>query len=349
MNIKYIIATIFLTILYSCNKDTETKPQDNYFQKGGIFIVNEGNYSSANASITYYNPTTDSVFENIFYIANNAPLGDVAQSIVVHNDIAYITINNSGHIYAINCKDASFAGKIEGLISPRNMLIINDKKAYVSDLYSPDLVIVNPQSYEKTGHIEIGKSTEAMVASDSRVYVSNWSNYNQSASNNTVMVIDSETDELIDSLVVGIEPESLVIDKDNFLWVLCSGGFMNDENPTLWKVNINTGNIEIKFTFDDILSNPTNLLISEAGDMLYFLNNGVYSMSVSSSELPSHPMIESNDNNYYSFSINSNGDIYVSDALDYTRNGKIFRFNSNGQLITSFNAGIIPGSFGFYK
>lgn len=347
MKFQISIITILLLIFSSCTKDENTK-SINSFEKGGIFIINEGNYSVGNSSMTYYNPEKDTIIDNIFAKANIAPLGDVAQSIIFHNDLAFITVNNSGYIYAINCNDASFAGKIDNLISPRNILIINDQKAYISDLYSPNITIVNPLSYKTTGHINIGKSSESMVKLDNKIFVSNWSNYNQTALNNTIMIIDSETDELLDSITVGIEPESIVIDNNNSLWILCSGGFMNDENPTLWKININTFNVETKFTFSNIQNNPTNLKINESLDRIYFLNDGVYTMSVDDTELPTNPLIENGSNNFYSLGVADNGDIYVSDVLDYNRDGKIYRYDNNGQLITSFDAGIIPGDFGFY-
>lgn len=347
MKFQLSIFTLLLLIFSSCTKDNDLTK--NEFLKGGIFIINEGNYSVGNSTMTYYNPEKNTILNNIFFEANKAPLGDVAQSIIFHNDIAYITINNSGHVYAINCMDATFAGKIENLISPRNMLIVNNEKAYISDLYSPNLTIVNPTTYKVTGNINIGKSSEALVKSDNRIFVSNWSGYNQTSSNNTVMIINSDTDELIDSLMVGIEPESMVIDKNNSLWVLCSGGYMNDENPTLWKINIRTFDLETVYTFSDIQSNPTKMKINESLDTIYFLNDGVYTMSVDDTELPINPFIESNTNNFYSLGVAENGDIYVSDALDYNRNGKVYRYDNNGQLITSFDAGIIPGNFGFYK
>ena len=42
------------------------------------------------------------------------------------------------------------------------------------------------------------------------------------------------------------------------------------------------------------------------------------------------------------------GNIYISDAIDYSQKGKIYIFTSRGILLNSFNAGIIPGGFYFY-
>lgn len=349
MKTKIIILTLLTIILWSCNKDENIDNDNDSYGKGGIFIVSEGNYSSANSSLSYYDPLSGNIENNIFYKANKAPLGDVAQSIVFHDNKAYITINNSGHIYAINSEDGTFVGKIDNLISPRNLLVVNNNKAYVSDLLSTSLTIVNPSTFNKTGSINIGRTSEAMVKSDNLVFVSNWSGYNQEVTNNMVVVIDPVTDAIIDSITVGLEPESMVIDKNNFLWVLCSGGFMNDENPTLWKINISTLSVDTSFTFDKLDSNPTNLKITQTGDTLYFLNDGVYSLSVSSASLPTIPTIESLDNNFYALGISSNGDLYISDALDYVRNGKIFRYSNTGDLLDTFDAGIIPGCIESYN
>ncbi len=349
MKTKYIIIIILVSFLFSCTKNDDTSPSSETYEKGSLFIVNEGNYSSANSTLSNFNPSKDTVVNEIFYRANNAPLGDVAQSITFYNNMAFITINNSGHIYVTSCKDASFIDKIENLLSPRNIMIVNSRKAYVSDLYSTDMVVFNPETFEKTGSISIGKSTEAMVKSDTKVFVSNWSGYNQVALNNTVMVINSNTDMVVDSILVGIEPESMVLDKNNKLWVLCSGGFMNDENPSLWKISTESHVVEQKYTFGDKQSNPDNLKINGNGDILYFLKDGLFSMSIEETELPTVPLIESGSYNYYSIGIDKiSGDIYLSDAGNYNQNGYVFRYDKNGQVISNFEAGIIPGTMKFY-
>ena len=48
------------------------------------------------------------------------------------------------------------------------------------------------------------------------------------------------TDEVIDSIEVGIEPESMVIDKNNMLWVLCNGGWMRENFAELDGINTAT-------------------------------------------------------------------------------------------------------------
>jgi hypothetical protein len=161
------------------------------------------------------------------------------------------------------------------------------------------------------------------------------------------MVINPGTNEVIDSIIVGIEPGAMVIDNNNYLWVLCSGGYMNEERPSLWKINTSNKKSEETLLFNDINSNPTNLCINYEGDSLYFLDDGVYTMSVNDSHLPQTPLIESNEKTFYCMSVNTNGDIYLGDARDYNRNGDVYRYNINGKIISKFEVGIIPGDIVF--
>ncbi|NQU35181.1 MAG: hypothetical protein HQ521_18300 [Bacteroidetes bacterium] len=187
-----------------------------------------------------------------------------------------------------------------------------------------------------------------MIKSQKRIFIANWSAYNQTKLNNTIMVIDSDNDILIDSITVGIEPNSMVLDKDGLLWVLCSGGFMNEELPSLWQINPVSMEIVRIIYFEDILQNPENLCINGSKDSLYYLNNGIYGLSVYDDKLPQNPVISSDNNTYYTLGVDpNNNEIYVSDALNYDHDGLVYRYTATGTFISSFEVGIIPGSIVF--
>ena len=345
--LKNLTLIILISLTFSCTKSDSDNPDDININKGGIYILNEGNYSTANSSLSYIYPNSE-IENSLFYKANDAPLGDVAQSIEIYNNTVYMVINNSGIIYVVNNETLKFEGKFNGLVSPRDIEFINENKAYVSNLYGTEVTIIDPKNYTTIGNIDIGKSSDCMISYDKSIFVANWSAYNQTKLNNTVMVINSESDILTDSIVVGIEPNSMVIDKDGMLWVLCSGGFMNDELPSLWKIDPATFTINSTIYFENQLSSPDNLCINGAGDSLYFLNNGVYGMSIYNNEIPANTLVTSGDITFYSLGIDPiTNEIYLADAIDYNQVGIIYKYNSVGKLITSFEAGIIPGDFAF--
>jgi len=344
---KYLTIAVLVAVVFSACKKEETTPEENNL-KDGVFIVNQGNFTAGNASLSYYDTGDQKVANDLFYAVNNVPLGDVAQSITINGNLAYIVVNNSGLVYVIDRKTAEFQGKIEGLTSPRNLLMISDQKAYISDLVSNSITIVHPSTYEVTGNIPVNRSTESMVLDGNKAYVAHWSGYLQPLKNNKVLIIDTEEDVVIDSIEVGVEPNSMLLDHDNKLWVLCSGGYDSEEIPSLWKIDIQSKSVIKKYEFSDIAMNPVGLVGNGTGDKLYFLNNGVYSMSVSDESLPGDPVIAPGGKFFYTIGIDpQNSDIYLSDALDYTQNGLIYRYDESGTMKDSIEVGIIPGAFGF--
>ena len=116
----------------------------------------------------------------------------------------FVVVNNSGKIYALDMQSAGYKGLVTGLTSPRYIHFLSENKAYVSDLYSHNLWIVNPKSYQITGEIELkqGHTSEYMVQIGNFVYVSSWS------FDEYLLIIDTETDFLVDSIRVHPQPKA---------------------------------------------------------------------------------------------------------------------------------------------
>ena len=330
----------------ACKKDEPTKPLGEF--ENAVFVVNEGNFTAGNASLTYFNYTNSETSQQVFYRKNNTPLGDVANSISFDDESIYIVVNNSHVVYKLDAKTALYQAKINQLTSPRHFLKIDDQNALISDLYENNLSLVNPQNMELISKIPIGRTSENLLLHNDEVFITNWSAYNQDKINNAVLVLKTESMKITDSIQVGLEPNSTVVDKNNNLWVLCSGGFMNDEYPSLWKINSNNKQIIMKYEFEDITTSPTNLKINSTGDSLFFLNTNVYSMAINDSQLPEEYFIKAEEGiNIYSIGLSPNSNIYLTDANDYNRNGEVFRYSPTGILKETFSAGIIPGAIGF--
>lgn len=344
---KVLSLLLLVAVSFTACKKEETLPADKGL-KEGVFIVNQGNFTAGNASLSHYDMATFELTNDLFYAVNDAPLGDVAQSISIDGDMAYIVVNNSGNVYIIDRSTAEFQGKISQLPSPRYFLKINNQKAYVSDLVSHSITIVNPADYEVVGEISVNRSTEQMVRIGEEVYAAHWSGYQQALKNNKVLVIDAQTDVLTDSIQVGVEPNSMVVDQDNNLWVLCSGGYDNEEVPSLWKIDTQDKSVIRKYEFDDINLNPSNMAINGDGDMLYYLNGGVFNMDIYEESLLAEPLIDQAGKYFYALGVDpESSDIFLSDALDYSKNGLVYRYDLHGMLMDSVEAGIIPGAFGF--
>lgn len=354
---KLFYILIFVIGLFSCSKSPVDTVFFDFTGNRGVYIINEGNFMYGNSSLSFYDPDTKRVVNHLFQARNGAPLGDVAQSMTLWNNLGFIVVNNSGKVYIIDSSTAEFKGSVTGLSSPRYIHVINSQKAYITDLYARKITIFNPSTFIITGEILVGNSTsefsqhstEHMIQYKNLVFTNCWSY------DNKILIIDTDTDQLIDSIEVFKQPNSLVIDKDNKIWVLTDGGFEGSaygyERPGLLKIDAETREIERTFRFA-LGEHPLSLCLNAGKDSLFFLNRHVWKMAVTDKKLPEQPFIISAYANVYggffSLAIDPpNSELYVGDAIDHAQNGIVRRYTPSGKLIDEFKVGISPGGFAF--
>jgi YVTN family beta-propeller protein len=366
-----LFSCLVLSLFFACKPDpvepdTPDEPsqdsliiQDSSFiYHKGVLIINEGTFTYANSSLTFYDPWTDTVENYVFLNANGATLGDVGQSMCVLDGQLYIVVNNSNLIYKANAYnfkcDLNGAYMMTGFFSPRFMHPVSSTKAYVSDIIGTELWIINPQTMTHTGSIPMGKSTETMVQVDNELYVTNWSKYYvQDMENNTVQVVDLENDTKIADITVGVEPNGMVVDRNGKVWVLCEGAIWTEdaEDPTLWRIDPETKQAECMVTFDkNNYDNPRELAIDPSGTLLYYFRNGdVHRVSIDSPTVEDSFLIPSEGRLFYKIAVDPwEGDVYVTDARNYVMEGAVYRYSDEGDLKYTFDAGIIPAYMLFY-
>jgi len=345
----YISLILLLLFLANC-KPPEEEPTSYNFETKGVFITNEGNFTYGNSSLSYLHLAEKKIYNNVFFNATGFPLGDVAQSVTIWEDYVFITINNSGKIYIINKNTFEYVAIITGLTSPRYIQIINSEKAYISDLYSKEITIFNPTTFEITGTINLNATSEKMILWNNFVFVTNWS------FGNKLFKINTETNSVTDSLFIAYQPNSLVLDKNNKLWILSDASTYIDSIPKLLIVNPKNMQVENVFEFKNSESSPSHLSINKTKDTIYFLNNswagttnngGVFAMSINSVSIPETPIIKQTNQLFYSMSVSDKSIIYLTDAIDFSQNGILYRYKTNGALLDTFLVGIIPGNFAF--
>lgn len=354
MNVKCNILRLAIVVLLlsssvGCMK-WEYEDGESFATSGaGLFVVNEGNFQYGNASLSYYNPATKTVENEVFYRANAMKLGDVAQSMTLYGDTGWIVVNNSHVIFAIDPATFKEKGRIENLTSPRYIHFLSDEKAYVTQLWDNRIFIVNPKRYEITGYIECpamtmeSGSTEQMVQWGKYVFVNCWSYQNR------ILKIDTTTDKVVAELEVGIQPTSLVVDCYGKLWSITDGGYEDSpygyEAPSLYCIDAETFTIEKQFRFAKGDA-PSEVQLNGRGDKLYWINNDVWAMDVTAERIPVKPFIPYSDTLYYGLTIDPrSGEVYVADAIDYVQAGKIYRYSEQGERLDEFYVGITPGAF----
>jgi DNA-binding beta-propeller fold protein YncE len=345
--------------IQSCSDDPEPVRRS----EDGFYIVNEGAFTHSNASISFYDRSTNTVINDVFALKNGRALGDQAQSMTVINGKAYIAVQGSNKIEVINADDYSLIATItEGIFSPRYILQISETKAYVSDwgadANTGTIKILDLTTNKITGSIDnVGIGTNRMLKVGSGVYVTNAGSY--AGDDNTVIVINSATDAISGTLTVGDNPNSLQIDNAINMWVASTGDVnyqsespwgIDEANSTPGSITKLTKDLTVAFT----VSAPqitdggiNNLVISTDGTQLYYIfNSAIYTMSTSATALPTSPFKAANS--YYGLAIDPyDGNLIACKAPTFTAAGSIEIIDNTGTVKSTFTTGIAPNGCAF--
>ena len=356
-----------VVLLAACsNSDPGTEEEAFNTSERGVFVLCEGNFNAGNATLSYYDPKTREVQNAVFQRANDRRLGDTGQSISLRGNTAYIAVENSGIIWAIDAstfrvRGQMTTGQTEHMTNPRYIHFLSDHKAYVTDLYAPYVTVFNPQSMTYIASISTEQpeafgysSTEQMVQYGHEVFTNCWSYSNK------LLILDSERDVLADSITLSSwQPKSMALDARGKLWVVTDGGYATDEDsfgdniPHLYRIDAASHLIELDQTLDTDESS-VQLATNPEGTVLYLINNDVYRMGIEDTHLPVRPFISAERNErglrhkLYGIGVDpQTGEIYVADAVDFSQSGVVRRYTAEGILIDQFRVGINPNGFAF--
>lgn len=308
----------------------------------GVFVTCEGNFMSGNASLSFYDPARRRVENTVFLRANGMKLGDVAQSMAVRDGRGYVVVNNSGVVYVIDTDTFEVTGLIEGVVSPRFIHFTNDTTAYITDLYDPRITVIDTRSNHIRGRIGMNghKSTEQMVQWGDEVFVNCWSY------DDKILVVDAARNELADSIQVGPQPSSLVVDRYGKLWTVTDGRTAGVA-AALYRIDAATRRIEQTYVFG-ANDHPSGLAMNAGRDTLYFINRDVWRMPVTAATLPGEPFLPYTHTIYYEIGVDPlTSEVYVADAIDYVQRGVVYRFTPKGVPVDTIRVGITPGGFCF--
>lgn len=331
------VALVALSIT-GCKKDPPVEPVDTSYYGNGVFVLCEGTFQQGNARLDFYNTNTDSLKTNIFQTVNGVPLGDVLQSMTIDNGRAYLVVNNSGKIEVVDPEDMTSKGTVSGLGSPRYVCFTGTNKAYVSQLFSGSVNIVNTSSLSVTGSISIPGWTEEMLNDNGKVWITNGNK------NYTYIV---QNDAVVDSVNVGYGSSSIRKDNNGKIWILTGGNYPpNTVNSKISRVNPTTNAVEWSYDFNSY--GASKLRANGDKSVLYFLYGGkVYRKNAGDNSNPTE-FISIAGKSFYGINVNpANGDIWLGDAGDFTSAGTVYVYNASGTQIKSFTTGIAPTDFAF--
>lgn len=342
----------------SCGDDNDDSKRDDSgsqvtLSQNRVFILNEGSQGQNNSNISFYDPDKTIAFiTDIFQKQNNAKLGDTGQDMIVYNDYIYVTVSGSKYITRLNAagvEQQRFAFPAsEG--DPR-YIAANNGYIYVTQ-YGGKVSKLNAKTLERVQTFEGGKNLEGIAEKDGLLYVANCYTVLESGAYdylNEIFVIDANTMELKDTIIVRKNPNKL-LEKNDKIFLLASLVWNGDEGNQLQMIDTKNNN------------GVTNIAVAThmvaSGDVLYLVNsetdyttdpfssvNTFFTYNISTEKLNNTTFLKNapeklSTESIYVIEINpKNGDIYIGTTNYIEGTGDIYRFKKDGTFVETFDCG----------
>ena len=203
-----ILLILLGILMFSCEKDNELEVIQDEPTVKLLFVANEGNFGESNGSISVIND------EGVVNTIEN--VGDVVQSLLVHNDKLFVIVNNSHTIKVFNIFEDGFL-ELDSEIStnessPREMIIL-ENKLYFTNWNTSDVKILNLSTYTIESSITLDGLPESIVENNGDIYVGIMMNSDYSDAS-TVVKINPTTNYVTSTYEVGDGPTSLLVNDD---------------------------------------------------------------------------------------------------------------------------------------
>lgn len=354
--LNYILFALAITAVFSsCSKNDDINPQ--YQENGpGLFILSEGLFNANNSSLTYYNFGAQVTVADKFKMRNGRGLGDTGNDIGVYGSKMYIVVNVSNTVEvvdarsAISLKQISITNGVTGR-QPR-YVVFNKNKAFVSS-YDGTIAVIDTTSLLIEKYIPVGRNPERMAIANGKLYVANSGGLDFPNYDKTVSVVDLNTLTETKKITVTSNPRGVYADQYGDVYVLSTGNY-EDVAPAMAIIDSKTDAVTKTF------ANFTASAMAINGDLAYIAGSDydaaynsvsfVKVFNVKTETVTSEKFITDKTEIQTPYGINVNtvsGDVFVTDAKDYTTNGTVFCFGSNGVKKYTLNTGINPNTVVF--
>ena len=231
MKKNLFLSVLCFSILIGC-KDDPPPPAEPPSTKA-VFIANEGLFPSGVGTLSLYDPSTKMVEHNIFQKANVYNAGAVVNSVFLDGNRLFLVVNADAVVYVINTETHVVEAKFENLGSPRYVAKVSEDRYFISDWGIQGVHVLNMKTKSINKTLPTGFGPERMLLYKDRMFIVNQGGFENGARKNdsTIVAYDINADTIMATIRVGRNPNSLVMDAENRLWVL-SGGEEDTDIPS---------------------------------------------------------------------------------------------------------------------
>lgn len=351
---KYLILSItIIAFLASCQKDS-SEPDRPAAERKGIYVLSEGLFNRNNSSLTYYDFGTKELAPDLFNKANARSLGDTGNDIKVYGSKMYVVVNVSSTLEILNARTAVSLKKIDLKDGAKGRqpryIVFNKNKAYISS-YDGTVAVLDTASMAVEKYITVGRNPEQMAIANGKLYVANSGGLDYPNYDKTVSVIDLNTLAETKKITVVENPRGVFADKYGDIYVLSTGNY-GTVKAAMTIINSSTDAIKAsaEFKAGAVAVNGDLAYITASGGVVKTFNlkndllvNGVFTL-----EKDNFITDQTKITTAYGIAVDEiSGEVFVTDAKNYSTNGEVFCFDKDGKKKYSLTTGINPNNVVF--
>lgn len=355
MNLRFWKWALPLVAFASCKKNDST-PTETVKPTAGVYALSEGFYNGNNTVLSYYDFGSGAVSGNVFKAANNSELGDTGNDLIIYGSKMYICMTGSGNVTVVEAGTAKLIKKIDfknGTVNkqPRRMATANGK-LYVTS-FDGTVSVIDTATLAITKSITVGANPEGMLVVGNSLYVANSGGLSL-VPDSTVSIVDLTAEAEVKKIVVGPNPVTLAVNSLGDIYV-SNYGIYQQVQPRVYVVDSKTNTVKTRL--------DSTLTYSQ----VRIFNDVAYLYSTYGATAGGAKLVDTRTNavirdkfvtdstiitNTYGINIDdSNGDVYITDAKDFTTSGQVYCFDKNGKKKFSFSVapGVNPNTVVFLR
>lgn len=305
------------------------------------YVLNSGDWKSANSSLTMYNLETGAVAQNYFELQNGRCLGATANDMLVHGSKMYIAVSGESTI-EITSLDAKSIKQIECSGQPRYLAASGDK-VYVT-YYDGNVARIDTATLEVDALVGVGRNPEQLAVCDGRLYVANSGgmDYNTALGyDNTVSILDLATFAQVNKIEVACNP-AVVVAAGNEVYVASYGNYA-DVPSTLQRISAD-GTVSLV----EECSNMTELCYN-SGRLYGFFSSYDASWNVTITYLSYDVQDKTVDSPWIKetflptpYKVCASGKYVCVTSSDYINDGDTYLYDADGMLLHTIPSGLNP-------
>lgn len=347
----HVIGIGFLMLLFSACDGVEVETTIKDYD---VVIVNMGNYSEANGSLSLYNETTGEVQQEVYTRVNKRKLGSIIESVTWHDTLLLLMCNNADKVVFLHAETMKELCRplTENVGIPRYAAVVGDyayitcwqkvnKKTQAVEI-PHQLLKVNLRTKQVEKTLAVTAQPEGILYCDGELFV---------ASGNGLDMFDVATDVLLQHISSSFagDAQQVVLDKNKRVWLSVGSytagksGFMVVDAA---KKAIVHQLPETKLTYEG------DMALTMGRDSLLFLSadgvvggqsaevpTSVYAIDMAANTVSAQALIQGYG--FYGLGVNSvNGTIYTANVNGFITNSSTYGYSSSGTKQMQFVTGV---------